>query len=371
MANDPRRAGDLALVAGADIVLAAIACLAPWTRAQPDMPAVLALPGFAVLGFSTWAFGGVAAGTGPFLVLLYTWAALHFSRWVLIALTVPATAAYLTPLLVTGQPPVVTSSALILLPVALAVALLIEAQARHLRDDRERLARIEQWRAALIGALAHDVRSPLATVQLTLEELQEGAGGRTARLLDGALRQTSRISRLAAGLLDLNRIDSTGRIKLDLQRLPARQAVQDALWYVKAEGVKLEIDDDLSLYVDKDRFEQVVINLVSNALRYGRPPVIVRISRDGVTDRLEVRDHGAGVADDLRTRLFTRFGVGDGDGVGLGLWIVRQLAAAHGGEVRYEAADPGARMVATFRSAQAGEGPCGTNDTLPDPASQG
>jgi len=320
----------------------------PWRRWGDDGPAVLALPGFAVLGFSTWAFGGVAAGTGPFLVLLYTWAALHFSRRVLIALIPPATAAYVVPLVVTGQPPVVLSSALILLPVAVAVALLVEAQARHLRDDRARLERIERWRAAMVGALAHDVRSPLATVQMTLEELAQDATGSSARMLEAALRQTARIARLATGLLDLNRIDTTGHLRLDLQPVPARSAVLDALSYVKSEGIEIRIDEHRTLHVDRERFEQIVVNLVGNALRYGRPPVVVTVTGDGVTDRLEVRDHGPGIPAELRSRLFTRFGVGGAEGVGLGLWIVLQLARAHGGDARHEAALPGARMVVTF-----------------------
>ncbi|MGA5300508.1 HAMP domain-containing sensor histidine kinase [Nucisporomicrobium flavum] len=300
-----------------------------------------------MLGFSTWAFGGVAAGTGPFLVLLYTWAALHFRRRVLIALVVPAAAGYVVPLVLTSQPPVVLSSAFILLPVAVAVALLVEAQARHLRDDRERLERIERWRAAMVGALAHDVRSPLATVQMTLEELAHDATGPQARMLEAAQRQTARIGRLASGLLDLNRIDTTGHLRLDLRPVPARAAVLDALSYVTAE-IDVRVDDGRTLRVDRERFEQIVINLVGNALRYGRPPVVVTVTGDGVTDRLEVRDHGPGIPEDQRARLFTRFAAGGTDGVGLGLWIVRELARAHGGEARYESAGPGARMVVTF-----------------------
>ncbi|MEV4709668.1 HAMP domain-containing sensor histidine kinase [Actinoplanes sp. NPDC049316] len=319
----------------------------PWQRWGPARPALLALPGFAVLGFSTWAFGGVAVGTGPFLVLLYTWAALHCRRRVLVALVVPATAAYVVPLVLTRQPPVVLSSAFILLPVAVAVALLVEAQARHLRDDRERLERIERWRAAMIGALAHDVRSPLAAVQMTLEELAHEATGPGSRMIEAALRQTARISRLASGLLDLNRIDTTGQLRLDVQPVPARAAVLDALSYVAAE-IDVRVEDGRTLRVDRERFEQIVINLVGNALRYGRPPVVVSVTGDGVTDRLEVRDHGPGVPEERRSRLFTRFAAGGAEGVGLGLWIVRELARAHGGEARYEPADPGARMVITF-----------------------
>jgi signal transduction histidine kinase len=332
-------------------VTALAALLVPWERRRAHAPAVLGLIGFAVLGLSTWSFGGIASGTGPFLVLLYAWAALHFPRWILLAYLLPATAAYLAPLILTHQPPMVVGSALIFMPVTLAVALLIEAQARHLRDDRERLARIEQWRSAMVNTLAHDVRSPLSTVRMTLEELKESATGHEERMVDAALRQTARVFRLADGLLDMQRIDSTGHLRLDRRDHRARTLVRDALQYVRTDKeLVVDVDDDVMIYVDKQRFEQILINLVGNALRYGRPPVVIRLERE----RLEVRDHGPGIPDSLRESLFGQFAVGGPEGVGLGLWIVRQLALAHGGQAVAEARDPGVAMVITFPVAESG-----------------
>ncbi|MFI1993563.1 ATP-binding protein [Actinoplanes sp. NPDC020271] len=347
--NEPDRVRRLLLVAVCDALVALVAFLVPWRRARPDAPALIGLAGFGVLGMATWSFGGVAAGTGPFLVLLYAWAALHFRRWILLAYTVPATLAYVIPLIVTGQPPLVLSSAAILMPIALAVALLIEAQARHLRDDRERLARIEQWRAAMINTLAHDVRSPLGGVQMVLDELREDATGIQAVMLDGASRQTARIHRLADALLDVQRIDSSGHLKLDRQVHPALGLVRDALTYLRPdELIEVDVDPASTIWADKQRFEQILLNLVGNALRYGAPPVVISISRDGDVDRLEVRDHGAGIPEALRGSLFGQFAVGGPDGVGLGLWIVRQLAVAHGGTATAEHRDPGVAMVVTF-----------------------
>ncbi|MCO8270151.1 HAMP domain-containing histidine kinase [Actinoplanes sp. TRM 88003] len=349
IANDPAHADRLLLVAACDAVLAVVALLLPWGRTGPNMPAWLGLPSFAVLGLSTWSFGGSASGTGPFLVLLYAWAGLHFPRWILVAYAVPATLAYLVPLVLTGQPPLVLGSAFILMPIAVAVALLIEAQARHLREDRERLVRIEQWRAALMSTLAHDVRSPLATVRMVLEELKGQAPPQIARMLEAALRQTARITRLAEGLLDIQRIDSSGELKLDRQTHNARALVHEMLTYVRdGADVTVEVDEDLTIFVDKQRFEQIVVNLVTNAARYGRPPIVIRVFTEGQFDRLEVRDHGEGIPEELRSRLFTQFAVGGADGVGLGLWIVRQLAAAHGGRAVAEHRDPGVAMVVTF-----------------------
>lgn len=347
--NDPGRADRLLIVALGDATLALITLIVPWDRLHPNTPALVGLGGFGVLGLSTWSFGGVAAGTGPFLVLLYAWAALHFPRWILAAYALPATLAYLMPLIITNQSPMVISSAFILMPAALAIAFLIEAQARHLRDDRRRLARIEQWRTAMINTLAHDVRAPLSTVRIVLEELREFATGQQARMLDAGLRQTARIARLAEGLLDVQRIDSSGHLTLDRAEHPAHALVKDALSYVRDDAdVRADVAEDVTLYVDKQRFEQILLNLITNALRYGGPPVIVRVARDGAVDRLEVRDHGPGIPETLRPRLFGQFAAEGPQGVGLGLWIVRQFAAAHGGEATAEARDPGVAMVVTF-----------------------
>lgn len=360
IANDTRRAGDLLIIAAADLATAAVVVLLPWQRWHRTAPALLVLPAFLVLGFSTWAFGGVAAGTGPFLVLIFAWAALHFSRRLLFALVPPALAAYLVPLLTTGQPPVILGSAVVLLPVALGIALLIEAQARHVREDRARIAQIEQWRAALVAALAHDVRSPLSTVQIVLEELRQDAGPEGEELVDRALRQVARISNLTAGLLDLDRIDTQGHLTLQPRPWPVREVVSAAVADLGRGGeVAVDIDQELVMALDRERFEQIVVNLVGNGLRHGRPPVVVRVTTDGHTGRLEVRDHGSGVPAASQPRLFTRFGSDNPGSVGLGLWIVGQLARAHGGEAHYEDVAGGARMVVTWPVPSAVPGPAG------------
>lgn len=348
IANSPGRSANLLLVAACDFGLGLVAALIPWNRLGRHSAAALGVPAFAVLGLSTWSFGGVATGTGPFLVLLYAWAGLHFPRRILLAFAAPATAAYLVPLIVTGQPTEVLGSAFVLLPIALAVALLIEAQARYLRDDRERLARIEHWRAAMMSTLAHDVRTPLTTVQLALGELRNQATGPYGVMVDTALRQTARIARLAEDLLDVQRIDSTGQLTLAHRATPATGLVRDALSHLGSPDVTAEVDADLTLWVDPQRFEQILVNLIGNAQRYGGPPVIVRITGDGAEDRLEVRDHGPGIPAELRSSLFGQFAVGGAEGVGLGLWIVRKLAEAHGGRAVAEDRDPGVAMVVTF-----------------------
>src|SRR5262249_61668444 len=80
--------------------------------------------------------------------------------------------------------------------------------------------------------------------------------------------------RRAASLLDAERLDTRGELRLDLRPVPLRAAVEEALDYLDAE-VTVEIDPDLRVLADPQRLEQILINLVTNALRYGGPPVVL------------------------------------------------------------------------------------------------
>src|SRR5215213_5353539 len=144
--SDPDHAGRLALIGLADLVTAVVAWALPWKWwGTPTVTAVLAVPAFAVLGLSTWAFGGFAAGTGPFFVLIFAWLGLHHRRWVILACILPATVAYLAPLIAVSSPPRVLSSALVLIPVAVGSGLVIAHRVRYLREEPDRAERAEGW----------------------------------------------------------------------------------------------------------------------------------------------------------------------------------------------------------------------------------
>src|SRR5262249_54912879 len=131
----------------------------------------------------------------------------------------------------------------------------------------------------------------------------------------------------------------------DRTMVSVRHAVLHAIGYLDTTDVKVEVVPDLSVEADPQRLEQILVNLLANALRHGAPPVVVRGYVESGVARIEVSDHGAGVPPDAVPRLFTRFADVDAEpgSVGLGLWIVDQLARAHGGSVHYEPGDPGAR----------------------------
>jgi signal transduction histidine kinase len=108
--------------------------------------------------------------------------------------------------------------------------------------------------------------------------------------------------------------------------------------------------------VDPDRFAQAVDNLVGNALRHGSGPVRLTAEQDGDVVRVRVVDGGSGVPSDVAARLFERFATGEAEGgTGLGLFIVRELARAHGGEADYEPPTATNRSGAFVLSVPAGD----------------
>lgn len=232
----------------------------------------------------------------------------------------------------------------------LLVALVAGLLARDLAQEQERtaaaleeVARVDRLRARLVGSLAHDMRSPLMAISGSLSTLGPTRPPAVQEaLLDIARRQTARLTRLTTGMLDLARLEGG---QLELNRRPTRvdevvDAVIDALGPDEGQVV-VDVPRDLHVDADPDRLDQILFNLVGNALRHGAPPVEVRAEAEGGSVVLVVADHGRGVPEQHRAALFDAFATNAVGGVGLGLWLVRALADAHGGEVRYRAHEDG------------------------------
>jgi signal transduction histidine kinase len=351
------RPHDLVTIAIADGAVGATAWLLPWDRWAPLASLALAVPAFGILAFSTWAVGGVVTGTGPFFVLVYVWLALHHPPWTVFATVPLAVGAYLVPLAAAHQPPEVLGSAIVLVPVAVAVGWVIVTRVRDLQRAHAHISRTERWRASLMTTLAHDVRAPLSSVQVALEMMDEDAEVLSAverhSLIGAALRQSGRIRRLADALLDMERVDR-GVLRLDLSDICVAEAAGAAVETLVSHEVTIDLDPALRVRADRDRLEQILVNLAGNGLRHGVPPVVITAERSDATVRISVRDHGKGVPESVRPALFEQFTTGEADtgGVGLGLWIVRELARIQGGDVCYEDADPGARFVVTLPAAE-------------------
>ena len=215
-------------------------------------------------------------------------------------------------------------------------------RAQELSETLARLRREERWQTALINMLAHDFRSPMGTAISSLEtvdhQLDVLPTEDVRRLIAAALRQSRRGLALAENLLTMARARAD-HLELQREDVEVPQLLRRATDGISDhEGwVRIDAPAELHTTVDPARAEQIVTNLLSNARKHGKPPVVLTarpLNDAGV--QLHVSDAGDGVAPEHRDSLFTQFAGGPRqDSVGLGLWLVDLLAAAHGGRASY------------------------------------
>jgi len=200
-----------------------------------------------------------------------------------------------------------------------------------------------------IATSAHEVRGPVAVICGTAETLQLGGDltqDELGRLAESMARQARILDALTADLLTAAQIQR-GTLRLDMQPVNPRALVERVL--ADRYDAELVVEDERWVRGDPLRLEQALTNLLSNAHKYGRPPVTVRVHGldDGTADRvaIEVRDSGDGVPPEFRPQLFREFTRGRSavaTGTGLGLYVVRTLAEAQGGTISYAPGRPGA-----------------------------
>lgn len=218
---------------------------------------------------------------------------------------------------------------------------------------REKRARAEAERAVkardeFLIVASHELRTPMTSLSITVQTLLRNA----ARLgvppalitsLERADRQSQRLARLVGELLDVTRLQA-GVLDLQMQEVDMRALLDDVVKRLEPEfaraGSRLSIEGPSSVpgRCDPSRVEQVVTNLLANALKFGQGrPVEVRLEDDPSRTQIEVRDHGIGIAPDVLPRIFDRFARGVSErhygGLGLGLFITRGIVEAHDGAI--------------------------------------
>ena len=230
------------------------------------------------------------------------------------------------------------------------------ASARAYEQERQRaeaLAEIDRAKTAFFSNVSHEFRTPLALMLGPLEEVlsdaRERLGAEHHEQLVTVRRNAFRLLKLVNTLLDFSRIEA-GRVQAvyeptDLSRVTAevasvfRSAMENA-------GLRFSVECapiDEPVYVDRDMWEKVVSNLLSNAFKFTfEGAVIVTLTPVDGAAELRVRDTGVGIPEDQRTRVFERFHRIEGtqartyEGTGIGLALVQELIKLHGGQVRVE-----------------------------------
>ncbi len=237
-----------------------------------------------------------------------------------------------------------------------------EAGIVTIRDITER--NLRRLQTQFVAAAAHELRTPLTALQGSLQMLDRGAGAVLSepqrQLLDIALHEAQQLHALTEDLLDVERLD-LGQFHTARERLDLADVVRRAVRTVQplAEGREIVLapfEGNLPVNGDRLRLEQVMVNLLTNALTYAPDSrrIDVRLSRVESEAQVEVQDYGPGIAAEDQAHLFDRFyqagqpAGGENPGLGLGLFISQQIVLAHGGAISVHS-EPGQGATFTVR----------------------
>lgn len=257
-----------------------------------------------------------------------------------------------------------------------------------LAAQNEALQLVDKQRIQFLSDVSHELKTPLTVVsnyaQLTRRHAQDGvvADTYTVEKMLLVASEADRMALMVGQIIDIARLEE-GRMKFTFERLNVAELVQrtvDTYYPVLNKNrnrLELDLPGDLpEIWADGDRLEQVLVNLISNAVRFtSRGVITVSARAEGEDLLLTVRDTGVGMDEEqvghLFQRYYTREGVeGKGTGTGLGLYISNQIVRAHGGEIAVESA-PGAGTAMTLRLPVDKAGERGTENDGTDDHSAG
>ncbi len=223
-------------------------------------------------------------------------------------------------------------------------------------DDTTEIRRLERVRQDFVANVSHELRTPIAVIRANAETLLDGAleSPKTAEVFVTALfRHADRLGRLVAELLDISALEAGKRV-LAVEQFELAEVIEDVIAAqvpaATERGMTLRSVAHADVWVRGDwkATEQILVNFIDNAIKYGRQGGTVEVAafeRDGMI-RIEVRDDGSGIEPQHRARIFERFyridsgRSRDAGGTGLGLSIAKHLADAMGGAIGMDARSP-------------------------------
>ena len=224
-------------------------------------------------------------------------------------------------------------------------------QAEREKEAAERAARLKD---EFIATVSHELRTPLTSITASLDLLNELADDNLSEagreLIGIAQANGQRLARLVNDILDIEKLEG-GRVVFEMRRVDIGsllgRAVEVNRPMAERCGVRLRLASSSvhHVHADPDRLMQVVSNLLSNAVKFSSPGAEIVVAAEDRVDnvRISVRDHGPGVPEDFRVRIFGKFAQADNSntrqkaGTGLGLSIVKQIVQRLGGEVGFAA----------------------------------
>ena len=225
--------------------------------------------------------------------------------------------------------------------------------------------KLDQLKSDFLATVSHELKTPLASINLSLFLLQDERTGpaERQRIAAGIRDETQRLLNMVGQLIDVSRLDAGAGVRLNVQPLALADVVAYATAIVRPqlEDKQLQLETLLpadlpAVRGDVEKTSWVLINLLANAVRYSPPgaPLTIRAVPWGEMVQLSVRDQGPGIAREHHKRVFQRFAGGPGapgaggpaGGSGLGLSIAREFIAAQGGQLWVESQPPGGSLFA-------------------------
>ena len=225
----------------------------------------------------------------------------------------------------------------------------------ELRRANAELQELDRLKSEFVSIASHELKTPLtsilgfaSTLERRWDETSEEQRRQFVELIE---EQAERLARLVGELLDISRIESAA-LPVKPEPIELAEALERACASFPDANIVISCPRGAEVFADPGHVEQMAINYLANALKYGASPVRVEVAKRNGSVELRVRDAGRGVPEDLLPRLFEKFSrareanVQGLEGTGLGLAIVRGLAEANGGEAWYEHADGGGACFA-------------------------
>lgn len=223
-----------------------------------------------------------------------------------------------------------------------------DAQQRQSQEQLTLAKDFEKWVLAIVG---HDIRDPLNAIQLAARGLMYAgdSSGLVKKNAQVVTRGVDRIQHIVTDLLDLSRVRQGGGIPIEPKpgdlRLMCQQIIDELTGMTHGRNITFDCEADACGMWDEHRILQAISNLASNAVQHGAPgsPVRVRITGERQRVVVEVQNRGV-IPDALLPRIFEPFRSGRdhsrrGEGLGLGLFIAREIARAHGGDLEVDSSD--------------------------------
>ncbi len=221
----------------------------------------------------------------------------------------------------------------------------------NLHQENLKLKKDIRARDEFLSIASHELKTPLTSMllqlNLTLNKIRHAPLAKFSvsdlmKTLENAEKQIEKLSKMISDLLNVSLI-TTGRLSLDKEKINLAETVRDALKNFEAEikekGYKVALEAKKPVFgnFDKVRIEQVITNILSNALKYGEGnPIQVKVYNSSKNAKIEVRDQGQGIAPKQQKILFEKFlrATSSKQGLGVGLYIANQIVRAHAGHIR-------------------------------------